>query len=69
MLAIDTNVVVRTWSAITGAAQRALDIIEKNDVFAPVTVISEAEWVLRDAYELPREQVIGELRRFADLPR
>ena len=39
------------------------------EVFVPVTVILEAECVLRDAYELPRDQVIRELRRFCGLER
>ena len=70
MLAIDTNVVIRFLTRDHEAlAQRALDIINKNEVFAPVTVILEAEWVLRDAYELPRDEVIRELRRFCGLPR
>jgi predicted nucleic-acid-binding protein len=34
-----------------------------------VTVILEAEWVLRDAYEMPRDDVIRELRRFCGLER
>ena len=59
MLAIDTNVVIRFLTRDHEAlAQRALDIINKNEVFAPVTVILEAEWVLRDAYELPRDQTL-----------
>jgi len=68
MLAIDTNVVIRFLTRDDEAlAQRAFEIISKNEVFVPVTVILEAEWVLRDAYELPRDQVIRELRRFCGL--
>lgn len=70
MLAIDTNVVIRFLTRDHEAlAQRALEIVRNNEVFAPVTVILEAEWVLRDAYELPREDVIRELRRFCGLRR
>jgi len=70
VLAIDTNIVVRFLTRDhEGLAQRALEILANNDVFAPVTVILEAEWVLRDAYELPRDDVIGALRRFCGLRR
>ena len=70
MLAIDTNVVVRYLTRDHEAlAQRALEIVSNNEVFAPVTVILEAEWILRDAYDLPREDVIRELRRFCGLRR
>ena len=46
-----------------------MEIVSNNDVFVPVTVILEAEWVLRDAYEMPRDEVIRELRRFCGLER
>ena len=32
---------------------RALDIVSNNEVFVSVTVILEAERMLRDAYEMP----------------
>jgi predicted nucleic-acid-binding protein len=38
-------------------------------VFVLVTVILEADWVLRDAYEMPRDDVIREVRRFCGLER
>lgn len=70
MLAIDTNIVVRFLTRDHEAlARRALEIVSNNDVFVPVTVILEAEWVLRDAYEMPRDEVIRELRRFCGLER
>src|SRR5271165_1498754 len=70
MLAIDTNIVVRFLTRDHEAlAQRAREIVTHNDVFAPVTVILEAEWVLRDAYDYPRDEVIQELRRFCGLER
>jgi len=68
MLAIDTNIVVRylandheTLSA------RALKLVSENAVFVPATVVLESEWVLRDAYETPRERVIEQLRKFCGL--
>ena len=70
MLAIDTNIIIRFLTRDHEAlAQRALEILSGNEVFAPVTVILEAEWVLRYAYELPREDVIRQLRRFCGLQR
>jgi len=70
MLAIDTSIVVRFLTRDHEAlARRALEIVSNNDVFVPVTVILEAEWVLRDAYEMPRDEVIRELRRFCGLER
>ena len=70
MLAIDTNVVIRFLTLDHEAlARRALEIVSNNEVFVSVTVILEAEWVLRDAYEMPRDEVIRELRRFCGLER
>jgi len=70
MLAIDTNIVIRFLTRDhETSARKALDIVSNSDVFVPVTVILEAEWVLRDAYEMPRDEVIRELRRFCGLER
>src|SRR5271165_4948374 len=70
MLAIDTNTVIRFLTRDHEAlARRALEIVSNNEVFVPVTVILEAEWVLRDAYEMPRNDVIREVRRFCGLER
>jgi predicted nucleic-acid-binding protein len=70
MLAIDTNIVIRFLTRDHETlAQRALEILGNSDVFVPVTVILEAEWVLRDAYEMPRDEVIRELKRFCGLER
>jgi predicted nucleic-acid-binding protein len=70
MLAIDTNIVIGFLTRDDEAlARRALEIVSNNDVFVPVTVIPEAESVLRDAYEMPRDDVIGELRKFCGLER
>ena len=69
MRAIDTNVFVRY---LTGdhptQSPRARVIIEGGAVFAPVTVVLEAEWVLRSAYEYRSVDVIDALRAFAGLP-
>ncbi len=69
MRAIDTNLIVRY---LTGdhpkQSPRARAIIEGGPVFAPVTVVLEAEWVLRSTYEYRASDVIGALRAFAGLP-
>jgi predicted nucleic-acid-binding protein len=70
MLAIDTNVVIRFLTRDHPVqAHRALRILSDNDVFVAVTVILESEWVLRDAYGMPRVDVIRELERFCGLER
>jgi len=46
---------------------RALKLVSENAVFVPPTVVLETEWVLRDAYETPRERVIEQLRKFCGL--
>jgi predicted nucleic-acid-binding protein len=70
MLAIDTNIVIRFLTRDHEAlARRALKIVSNNEVFVPLTVVLEAEWVLRDVYEMPRDEVSRELRRFCGLER
>lgn len=70
MIGIDTNVIVRFLTLDPPEqAQRAREIIAGADVFVSVTVILETEWVLRDAYGLPRADVARELGRFCALER
>lgn len=69
MLAIDTNLVVRY---LTGdhpeQSPRARALIDGQPVFAAVTAILEAEWVLRSAYGYRPADVTRALRAFAGLP-
>ena len=69
MLAIDTNLVVRY---LTGdhpkQSPRARDLIDRQPVFAGVTVILETEWVLRSTYEYRPAEIAHALRVFAGLP-
>lgn len=69
MLAIDTNVVVRY---LTGdhpeQSSRARRLIDGEAVFASVTVMLEAEWVLRSAYGHAPVQAARAMRAFAGLP-
>jgi predicted nucleic-acid-binding protein len=70
MLAIDTNLLVRylTGDHPTQSAQ-ARALIDGEDVFVGTTVLLEAEWVLRRAYEFTAAQLAKALRGFAGLAR
>ena len=51
MRAIDTNVLVRALTLDDAAqAARVQELLREHDVFIPVTVILELEWVLRSRY-------------------
>ena len=69
MLAIDTNLVVRY---LTGdhpeQSLRARALVDGQPVFAAVTAMLEAEWVLRSAYGYRPADVTRALRAFAGLP-
>lgn len=69
MRAIDTNVVIRF---LTGDDQREAKIaraaIEAGDIFIPVTVLLESEWVLRSGYGFTAEQIAAGLAGLAGLP-
>lgn len=69
MLAIDTNLVIRY---LTGdhpqQSPRARALVDGQPVFAAVTAILEAEWVLRSAYGYRPADVTRALRAFAGLP-
>jgi predicted nucleic-acid-binding protein len=69
MLAVDTNVVVRYLVGDGGDQfDRAVRALEDNEVSIPLTVVLESEWVLRDAYEYEREDVLAALRKVFGLP-
>lgn len=69
MIAIDTNIVVRY---LTGdhpqQSRRAREIVDGQAVFVPVTVVLEAEWVLRSTYGYKPADVARALRAFGGLP-
>ena len=51
MRAIDTNVLVRALTLDDAAqAARGQDLLREHEVFIPVTVILELEWVLRSRH-------------------
>jgi predicted nucleic-acid-binding protein len=65
VIALDTNVLARAIAVEMNAdaatrAQRkqAQDLLSSGqELFVPVTVIEELEWVLRGAYDMPREDI------------
>ncbi len=69
MLAIDSNLVVRyLTNDHPEQSPRARRLIDSQPVFVAVTVILEAEWVLRSAYGYDKAEIIGALRAFGGLP-
>lgn len=69
MILADTNVVVRFLMGDDPAqARRARAVVERGDLLLLLTVVLEAEWVLRTSYRVPRPAVVGQLRTFASLP-
>jgi predicted nucleic-acid-binding protein len=70
MLAVDTDVVVR-YLVNDDAAQaaRARRLVEREDIFVPLTVLLETEWVLRGVYGFAPACVVRALRGFAGLAR
>lgn len=69
MLAIDTNVLVRyLTNDHPEQSPRARAAVEGQAVFVAVTVMLEAEWVLRSAYGYERAEVVRALRAFGGLP-
>ena len=70
MLVVDTNVVIRylTNDDIAQAA-RVRRLFAQHDVFVPLTVLLETEWVLRGVYRFEAAEVVPALRGLAGLPR
>lgn len=52
MITLDTNLLIRfaTHDHLE-QAKKAVDLIEGNPVYVPVTVLLETEWVLRSRYQ------------------
>jgi predicted nucleic-acid-binding protein len=58
MRAVDTNVLVRALVRDDAAqAAKAEEILARDEVFVPVTVMLELEWVLRSRYGFTAEKV------------
>ena len=70
MIAVDTNVVVRFLVADDPVQNaRARRLFTSTEIFVPVTVILETEWVLRGAYGLASGEIRALLRGVLGLPR
>src|SRR5688500_15272946 len=69
MIAIDSNLIARY---LTGnhpeQSPRARALIDGEAVFVAVTIILEAEWVLRSAYGYRPADVVRALKAFGGLP-
>lgn len=68
MIAVDTNVVVRLLVGDDREqSRRARALFEKQTVLVVPTVLLEAEWVLRGAYDLKRSSIVSALRKLLGL--
>jgi len=70
MHAVDTNVLVRALVRDDAAqAAKAEEILAQDEVFVPVTVMLELEWVLRSRYGFTAEKVAQALALLCAMPR
>ena len=70
MRAVDTNVLVRALVRDDAAqAGKAIDLLDQHEVFVPVTVILELEWVLRSRYGFTSDKVAQALALLCEMPR
>lgn len=68
MRAVDTNVLVRALvQDEPAAARRAQDLLREHQVYVPVTVVLELEWVLRSRYGLAPAAIAQALAKLAAL--
>lgn len=66
---IDTNIVVRLLTADDPKqAQAARRVVEGGDIFIPITVMLETEWVLRAGYGFQASHIAAAIRGVAGLP-
>ena len=70
MIGLDTNLLVRLLVG-DDPSQLAIaaDVVSREDTFVPVTVLLETEWVLRAAYDIPREVLHAALVGVCELER
>ena len=63
MIAVDTNIIVRALTRDDAEqAQSSAALLADNDVFIPITVVLETEWVLRHAYGYDRPLISAAFR-------
>ncbi|WP_305043114.1 type II toxin-antitoxin system VapC family toxin [Geoalkalibacter sp.] len=69
MIAVDTNIVVRLLTGDDPSQfEKAQEVFTAAEIFIPETVILEAEWVLRYAYDLAPATIHDGLLRLCGLP-
>lgn len=69
MLAVDTNVLVRYFTADeSGQSARAQALIDGHDIYVGVTVLLETEWVLRRSYRYSTSKVVEAFRVLGGTP-
>ena len=69
LISIDTNVIVRFLTEDDQQQfEKAKDLIKKNSIFVPTTVVLETDWVLRFAYKFKNENISKAFSRFFGLP-
>lgn len=68
MISVDTNIIVRLLTRDDEAQyQKALKLFNKNQIFIPISVILELEWVLRFAYQFKPMEIAGAFEKLAGL--
>ncbi len=69
MIAVDTNIIVRFFTADDPEQfQRSVQIFKNEQIFIPTTVVLETEWVLRHAYHFSPEQIMAAFKKLLGLP-
>jgi predicted nucleic-acid-binding protein len=70
MRTVDTNVLVRALVRDDAAqSAKAEEVLARDEVFVPVTVMLELEWVLRSRYGFTAEKVAQALALLCAMPR
>lgn len=68
VIAVDTNIIVRLLTKDNETQYKAAHkLFSEEDIFIADTVILEAEWVLRYAYEFEPEQICAAFRKLFGL--
>lgn len=69
MIAVDTNVVIRFLVDDHPAeGKRARRVFEDNRVHLAESVLLESEWVIREVYGFPKEEISTAIRSLLRLP-
>lgn len=68
MRAIDTNVLVRAIvNDDTAQSARAIALLTEHDIYIPVTVVLELEWVLRSRYAFAPKVIAQAIAKITSL--